>query len=239
MGNMVELNGGSRDETVRPPRHRINVCIPHGSQYDINAATEVVNDACSKIEKDTTETDLVISIDGNREIRSWPNGVNVQDIGRWERALRRLERIDAPIVAAISDTCGGPEFDLALIADYRIGSPQAEMCPPMNDGLFWPGMSLYRLVHQCGLTRARQIVLWGKKMNAELCVNNGIFDEISSDLDAAVEKFRNSITLPREFAIRRRLILDAAYTPYEEAIGTQLAACDRELRRMYPRAYGA
>ena len=35
-----------------------------------------------------------------------------------------------------------------------------------------------------------------------------------------------------EHAIRRQLLLEAATTSYEDALGAHLAACDRELRRL-------
>jgi len=35
----------------------------------------------------------------------------------------------------------------------------------------------------------------------------------------------------RELSIRRRLLLEAASTSFEDALGAHLAACDRALRR--------
>ena len=226
------------DKTNRQSlRYDFDVRVSANSKSDINAMTDMVNDACSKIEAESVATDLIISMNGVWGSQPWPNEVTVQDVSRWERALRRFELLNTYIISVISGVCGGPEFELALLGDYRIASPETEMCPPMNDKLFWPGMSLYRLVHQCGLARARQIVLGGRSLDARLCLDSGIFDEIADDPIAAADRARRNKALPSELAIRRRLLLEATFTPYEEAIGTHLAACDRELRRMYAHAY--
>ena len=60
----------------------------------------------------------------------------------------------------------------------------------------------------------------------------GLLDATESDLDTALGQFVGDLSRhPRaELAIRRRLLLEAPSTSYEEALGTHLAACDRTLR---------
>jgi isomerase DpgB len=95
-------------------------------------------------------------------------------------------------------------------------------------------MSLYRLVHHIGSAKARQLVLWGREIAVERCVELGLIDQVSEDLHEAVRATIRDLALQpgSELAIRRRLLLEATSSPFEDALGTHLAACDRELRRL-------
>ncbi len=92
---------------------------------------------------------------GSPRAAEWPGPVAIRDVNRWERALRRLERL-ADVPRRGEGTCGGPALDLLLAADYRIAAPDLRLMLPINDGHFWPGMTLYRLVQHIGLARARR-----------------------------------------------------------------------------------
>jgi len=167
--------------------------------------------------------------------REWPGDVSIQDVNRWERAVRRLERLDTVNIAVAQGTCGGPVLDLLLAADFRIATPDFQLMLPVNDGHFWPGMSLYRLVRHIGLARARRIVLWGTDISLAQATDLGIVDQVSGD-DLAGAVHTAAVLCGRlsdhETRIRRRLLEEAASAEYQDALGAHLAACDRELRRI-------
>lgn len=166
--------------------------------------------------------------------REWPGGVSIQEVKRWERAVRRLEQLDHVNIAVVEGTCGGPVLDLLLAADYRIAGPDLRLMLPVNEGHFWPGMTLYRLVRHIGLARARRIVLWDSAIELHDATELGIVDQVSEDLTEAVHTaavLRGRLS-DRETRIRRRLLEEAACAEYEDALGVHLAACDRELRRL-------
>jgi isomerase DpgB len=171
------------------------------------------------------------------EDRSWPGAVEIQDVNRWERAVRRLERLTAVSIAVGSGTCGGHALDLLLAADYRIATADFRLLLPVNDGHFWPGMAIHRLANQLGVARARQLVLWGHEISARRAVELGLIDEIATEPTDAVQAA--TLLLGRvsgaDLAVRRQLLLEAPATSFEEAIGAHLAACDRELRRVHGR----
>jgi len=189
---------------------------------------------CAKIEARPVQTVVLLRLVGGRGERRWPGAVQVGDVNRWERAVRRFEHLSAILVAAPQGECGGPALDLLLATDYRIASPDMRLQLPINDGQFWPGMSLYRLVHHIGSAKARQLVLWGREIAVERCVELGLIDQVSEDLHEAVRATIRDLALQpgSELAIRRRLLLEATSSPFEDALGTHLAACDRELRRL-------
>lgn len=166
--------------------------------------------------------------------RSWPGDLAIQDVNRWERAVRRLENLPTVKIAVAEGTCAGASLDLLLAADYRIADPGMRLLLPVNDGHFWPGMAVYRLVQQVGLAHARQLVLWGHELPVRHALDIGLIDVSATDLDDAAHA---AVVLMgratgREVAVRRQLLQEAAASSYEEALGVHLSACDRELRRM-------
>jgi isomerase DpgB len=124
-------------------------------------------------------------------------------------------------------------LELLLATDYRIASGDLRLHLPVNSGLVWPGMVVHRLVNQTGMGRARQLLWGGHEITAQRALEAGLVDEISATpsdaLGAAVSRLGQ---IPgTELAIRRQLMLEAPETSFEEALGSHLAACDRELRR--------
>jgi isomerase DpgB len=93
-------------------------------------------------------------------------------------------------------------------------------------------MSLYRLCQQVGAARARQVLLWSSTITAATAIEIGLIDQIDDAVDRATHRILSLRRPGAEMAVRRRLVLEATSTPYEDALGTQLAACDRELRRI-------
>ncbi|MEU8877673.1 enoyl-CoA-hydratase DpgB [Streptomyces javensis] len=197
--------------------------------------TAGVNAVCEEVEGRCERTVVVLQFPPTASRpREWPGDVSIQEVNRWERAVRRLERLDAVNIAVAEGTCGGPVLDLLLATDFRIGAPDLQLMLPVNDGHFWPGMSLYRLVQHIGLARARRLVLWGTDIPVTEATDLGILDQVSDDLAEAVH---TAAVLcgrlsDRETRIRRRLLEEAASAEYDDALGAHLAACDRELRRL-------
>ncbi|MEV0730588.1 enoyl-CoA-hydratase DpgB [Polymorphospora sp. NPDC050346] len=197
--------------------------------------TAAVNAICDEVEQRVERTVVVLRLEcTSAESRMWPGEVGIRDVNRWERAVRRLERLPAANVAVASGLSGGPALDLLLAADFRIGAPDLVLVLPVNDGHFWPGMSVYRLVQNLGVARARQIVIWGMDLSVTKASELGLIDQISEDLDDAAH---TAVVLmgrvsDQELAVRRQLLLEASTAEYDEALGVHLAACDRELRRL-------
>ncbi|MCF0085933.1 MULTISPECIES: enoyl-CoA-hydratase DpgB [unclassified Streptomyces] len=197
--------------------------------------TARLNAACDQVEEPGRHTVLRLllhPVPAHR--RPWPARVDVRDVNRWERAVRRLEKLPAMIVSTAEGICGGPALDLLLASDFRIGDPGLLLMLPVNDGHFWPGMAVYRLAQQLGTARARQIVLWGDDLDARRAHEVGLIDQLSEDLTEAAH---TAVVLmgrisDRELAVRRQLLLEAPATEFQDALGAHLAACDRELRRL-------
>jgi isomerase DpgB len=163
----------------------------------------------------------------------WSNNLPVGLVSKWERGLRRLERLPVLTIAVADDDCGGPALDALLAADYRIMPAGARLVMPVVAGATWPGMALYRLARQAaGAALARRTVLFGTPIGATEAQAMGVIDDTAANAALAVEKAMEvtGAAPGAELAIRRQLMLEAMTTTFEDALGAHLAACDRVLR---------
>lgn len=164
----------------------------------------------------------------------WADDLSVARVSKWERGLRRLERVPAITIAVAEEDCGGPALDALLVTDYRIMSARAKLIVPVVAAATWPGMALYRLARQAaGTAPARRAVLFGTPIEAGVAQAIGVIDEVTDNATTAIEKAMEvaAVAQAAELAIRRQLMQEALTTSYEDALGVHLAACDRSLRR--------
>lgn len=191
---------------------------------------------CARVEDRAERAVAVVRLTGVPD-GLWARGLTVAMVSKWERALRRLERLDVTTIAVASGGCGGVALDLLLATDYRIADSTLRLVLPGGDGGVWPGMALYRMAHQIGVARTRRTVVRGAPISAGEAVELQLIDEIvdaganaEAELTEAVRRLGGS--RGEGAAMRRQLILDAATTTFENALGSHLAACDRVLRRI-------
>lgn len=191
------------------------------------------NAFCDRVEDSDSGRVVQIQLHGDRAAGEWPGNVGIDLVTRWEKAVRRLERVAAVSIATVEGVCSGPALEVLLTSDCRIGMADLRIDIPVYRDSVWAGMFVHRLANQFGAARTRQLVLFGAQLTAEQAVAIGLVDEIAADPTVAVaqQAERCAGLVPDELAIRRRLLLDAGVTSFEEALGMHLAACDRTLRR--------
>jgi isomerase DpgB len=165
----------------------------------------------------------------------WAGDLTVKLVNRWEQALRRLERLPATTIAGAVGDCGGPALDALLATDHRTATASVRLILPVQAGLVWPGMALYRLARQVPNAAAvRHAALFGGIIDVRDALMLHLVHEVTDDLPTALTAavVRASAVSGTELAVRRQLALDAPTVGFEEALGTHLAACDRALRRI-------
>ena len=191
-----------------------------------------VGAACDSAEDRADRNTVILHVSGAPE--GPPDGdVTVALVSKWERVLRRLERLPAATIAVASGECGGTALEALLATDYRIAAASVRLLMPARARATWPGMVLYRLVRQAGAAAVRQAVLFGVPIVAADAVAMRLIDELAIDTPGALvaaEELAEAIP-GAELAIRRQLMQDAATVSFEDALGAHLAACDRVLRR--------
>jgi isomerase DpgB len=189
---------------------------------------------CDAAEDGDTHGFVIVRVSGAPDT-GWTSELSVALVSKWERALRRLERLPAVTIAVAEEDCGGAALDALLAADYRIMSARAKLIVPVVAGATWPGMALYRLTRQAAVTApVRRAVLFGTPIGAAAAQAIGVIDEVVGNATLAIKKAMEvAAAAPgAELAIRRQLMQEALTTSYEDALGVHLAACDRTLRRL-------
>jgi isomerase DpgB len=192
----------------------------------------VIGAVCDSAEDRGSPCTVIVHVSGA------PEGSSVRDlhislVSRWERGLRRLERLPATTIAVASGDCGGLALDALLATDYRIAAASVRLLVAVGAGATWPGMSLYRLSHQAGAAAIRRAVLFGAPIMARDAVALHLIDELTDDAAGALAVAAELVGAfsGAELAIRRQLLLDASASSFEDALGRHLAACDRALRQ--------
>ncbi|HET8660211.1 MAG TPA: enoyl-CoA-hydratase DpgB [Micromonosporaceae bacterium] len=225
-GQMVDAAGawaGADDLMIRV----------HGGQPLSVESVAAVSALCDRAEDRGGDARVVVQVSGTPE-GAWAGGLTVALVGKWERALRRLERLPMATIAVATGDCGGIALDALLATDYRIAATSVRLMMPAAAGVIWPGMALYRIARQGSNAAAiRRAVLFGVPLDAADALALHVVHEITDDLPNALAA---AITLSgavsgTELAVRRQLMFDAATVSFEDALGVHLAACDRTLRQ--------
>jgi isomerase DpgB len=196
------------------------------------AAVKAVEAACDAAEDRDGLGIVLLYLSGAPEAFQ-PGQLNVGLVTKWERTLRRLERVPRATVAVVSGNCGGAALDVLLASDFRIATPDVRLLIAVDDEATWPGMTLYRLAQQVGIGRIRRPLLLGTPIEASDALRLQLIDELADDPATAlaiVTELTWEIS-GSELAIRRQLMFDANTTSFEDALGSHLAACDRAIRR--------
>jgi isomerase DpgB len=194
-----------------------------------------INKVCDTVENAKKDVAVLLHLTGEPDGPAgepWPHDLGIHTVNKWERALRRLERVPAFTLAVVEGTCAGPALDLLLTTDHRIATPGSRLRTSLVGGSTWPGMTVYRLANQLGVSRARRLALLGTEVSAGRAVEWGLLDAVAEDARDASRLVLNSLAgvTGTELAIRRQLLTEAMSTNFEDALGSHLAACDRALR---------
>ncbi|MCX4623890.1 3-hydroxyacyl-CoA dehydrogenase NAD-binding domain-containing protein [Streptomyces albogriseolus] len=118
---------------------------------------------------------------------------------RVKRALRVMETLGRPVVAAINGAALGGGYEIALACHHRIAldAPGTKVgCPEVTLGLLPGGGGVTRTVRMFGVTEAlRKVLLEGTQYGPARALENGLVDELVSD--------------PGELLSRARAFIDA------------------------------
>ncbi|CCH34501.1 enoyl-CoA hydratase-related protein [Actinosynnema sp. NPDC047251] len=112
--------------------------------------------------------------------------------GSFQSALRTVEEIPKPTVAAITGYALGGGFELALCADRRIAGDNAKVGQPEILLGVIPGMGgTQRLPRLVGPSRAKDLIFTGRFVGAEEALRIGMVDEVVApdDVFAAAKRW--------------------------------------------------
>jgi len=196
------------------------------------ASVAAIAALCDSAEDGDDPRTVVVHVSGAPD-GSWTRNLSVALVSRWERGLRRLERLPAATIGVASGDCGGPALDALLATDYRIADTSLRLVVPVTAGATWPGMALYRMSRQAGGAAIRRSLLLGVPVEAAEALALHLVDELTDDAESALAAAAGlaGAFAGAEVAIRRQLMLEALSASFEDALGAHLAACDRVLRQ--------
>lgn len=196
------------------------------------ATVEAIQQLCDRVEDGHGAGLTTVYVSGAPDA-GWTQGLTVGLITKWERALRRLERLATPTAAVASGDVGGPALDALLATDFRIATPPTRLFVSIDGDATWPGMALFRLARYVGGAAVRRAALFGAPIDARQAGELGLFDLVVDSAGPALLELAELAegVGGKELAIRRQLLADASRTSFEDALGSHLAACDRALRR--------
>ncbi|MFI7119367.1 enoyl-CoA-hydratase DpgB [Amycolatopsis sp. NPDC049868] len=200
-----------------------------GSRPLSAAAVEEIDALCDRAEDQREPGPVTIHVTGAPPA-DWAKGLAVGLVSKWERVVRRFERLGRLTAAVASGECAGTALDLLLAADIRIAEPGTTLRLASAGGGTWPGMTVYRLTKQAGAAGIRRAVLLGAPIGTDRALALDLIDEVSEDPAKTLAEL-DGVMDGAETAIRRQLIFEAGSTTFEEALGSHLAAADRALRR--------
>ncbi|WP_235783600.1 enoyl-CoA-hydratase DpgB [Amycolatopsis orientalis] len=196
------------------------------------ASVEELSALCDRAEDDREAGPVTVHVTGVPSA-GWTAGLTVGLVSKWERVVRRFERLGRLTIAVASGECAGTALDLLLAADLRIVTPGTRLRLAPVGGSTWPGMSVYRLTQQAGAAGIRRAVLLGTPIEVDRALALNLVDEVSDDPAKTLAGLAEAAAAldGAETAIRRQLIFEDGSTTFEDALGAHLAAADRALRR--------
>jgi 2-(1,2-epoxy-1,2-dihydrophenyl)acetyl-CoA isomerase len=99
---------------------------------------------------------------------------------RWQRALMAVESCPRPTVVVVQGACVGGGVELALACDFRIASFDAHFSLMEMRYAFLPDLGgIHRLQRDVGLARAKELVYFGGRADAETLHSWGVLNEVA------------------------------------------------------------
>lgn len=138
----------------------------------------------------------------------------------WETGLRKLETVDAVVVAAIQSHCIGGGLQIALACDLRIATDDARFgITAVREGII-PGMGMWRVARHAGLGRTKRLALAAEVIDAHTAHAWGLVDWVvaADALDAKVTEVVDRLlcTAPTSTRLTKKLTNTAFETSFAE-----------------------
>ena len=96
----------------------------------------------------------------------------------WEAALRKLEALDAVVIAAVQSHCIGGGLQIALACDLRVARDDARFgVTAVREGII-PGIGMWRIARHAGLGRAKRLALAADVIDAAVALDWGLVDYV-------------------------------------------------------------
>jgi len=198
----------------RPPTNAVNFAL-----------LEDMEKALNQFEADKEVRALIITGAGEKGFSAGfdvTEAARAAEIGDKGRALyTRIERFPKPVVAAINGYALGGGCELAMACHFRImvNAEKAKIgCPEVNLGIIpgWGGTQ--RMPRLIGKTRALDMLIFGKRINAPEALEIGLINKVSQPGELMKDAKEFAGRLAKQAPIAVKCILDSVNRGLETTI---------------------
>ena len=138
------------------------------------------------------------------------------DVSRLADNVAAPERCSKPVIAALQGYVLGVGLELALACDFRLAAQGAQLgFPEVTIGMIPGSGGTQRLARLIGLGRAKDVILRGRRIEADEALALGLVTEVvpADELDAAVARLVEELARhsPLALAMAKR-VLNHAYS---------------------------
>ncbi len=154
----------------------------------------------------------------------------------WRAAFGAIDRLPVPTVAAIDGVALGGGFELALACDFRVASRGAVMGLPEVTLAIVPGAGgTQRLTRLLGPALAKELILFGRRLDAEEAHSLGLLNRLAADGEGALSC---ALRFVEPLARGAPVAISAALEAVDAALDLPLEAGLEVERRAYERTLG-
>jgi len=134
-------------------------------------------------------------------------------VSRLAHNVAAPERCRKPVIAALQGYVFGVGLELALACDFRVAAPDVQLAlPEATIGMIPGSGGTQRLARLIGLSRAKDMIMRGRRIDAGEARALGLVNEVADDVDAAVASLCEELRRlsPLSLAMAKR-VLNLAY----------------------------
>lgn len=136
-------------------------------------------------------------------------------VSRLAHNVGAAERCPKPVVAKLHGFTFGVGFELALACDLRIAADDTQLgLPEITLGMIPGSGGTQRLAHLIGLSRAKDVILRGRRISAREALDWGLVNEVvaRADLEARAAEIAAELAAKAPLAMRvAKRVLNHAY----------------------------
>jgi isomerase DpgB len=202
---------------------RLNMNIEDTASISVELI-EKINQLCAQAEADEQVKVVGFTFGKTSGADAGEAIADVALLHKWEKSLRRLENVNALIVAHCEGELSLAAMSILAVSDLRIGTPASSFGLNGKE-VTVPGMLIHRLTQQLNANGLRSLLLLGNRWSAEEAEANGL-QALTEDIIFGLNPHAFN-----DIRVRRKLILEASTASYDETLGLSLSASDRIMRK--------
>lgn len=202
---LVQRNGAVRTVTLNRPE-RLNALNPDLLQGLVIELGKIASDRDARVVVITGsgEKSFVAGADIHSMNQLGPRAMaDYLELG--QRAMRLIETMSQPVIAAVNGFAFGGGLELALACDIIACKESAKIGQPEVDLGIIPGFGgTQRLIHRCGVGSARRLCMTGERLSAADARALGVVDLVFPDGEfrSEVEKLAATIASKAPLAVQ-------------------------------------